>query len=113
MIASLLTMYRVARAARMSRERRQQRPPWSHPKPMITFDGPDQALTWDISKLPTLDVGLYLNLYVILDLFSRSGLDDQPEGERRLGGAAVPGNHPPLGRRPRSVGSSIRTVDRQ
>lgn len=71
MIASLSTMYRVARAARMSRERRQQRPPRSHAKPTITVDGPNQAWTWDISKLPTFDLGLYLNLYVILDLFSR------------------------------------------
>lgn len=67
MIASLSTIYRL----RMSRERRQQRAPRSHPKPTITVDGPNQAWTWDISKLPTFDVGLYLNLYVILDLFSR------------------------------------------
>ena len=28
-------------------------------------------MTWDITKPPTLARGLYLNLYVILDLFSR------------------------------------------
>ena len=69
--ASASTMYRVARAERMTVERRPQRPPRRHTKPSITVDGTNQTWTWDITKLPTFDVGLYLSLYVILDLFSR------------------------------------------
>jgi len=69
--ASVSTMYRVARAERMTGERRDQRPPRRHRKPSITVHGPNQAWTWDITKLPTFDVGRYLNLYVILDLYSR------------------------------------------
>lgn len=70
-LASVSTVYRVARAERMTEDRRPQRSPRRHAKPSITVDGPNQAWTWDITKLPTFDVGLYLSLYVILDLFSR------------------------------------------
>lgn len=70
-LASVSTMYRVARAERMTGERRAQRPPRRHAKPSLTARGPNEAWTWDITKLPTFDVGLYLSLYVILDLFSR------------------------------------------
>ena len=32
---------------------------------------PNQVWTWDVSKLPTLQRGRYLNLYLVMDLFSR------------------------------------------
>ena len=57
---------------------------WSHSKksagtvrsPGGSGDDPttallDQVWTWDITKLATLTTGVFLNLYVIIDLFSR------------------------------------------
>ena len=32
---------------------------------------PNEVWTWDISKLPTVQRGVYLSLYVVLDLYSR------------------------------------------
>lgn len=45
-----------------------------HVKPQLETTAPNQIMTWDITKLPTLTQGLYLSLYVILDLFSRYGV---------------------------------------
>lgn len=71
LIASVSTMYRRLSVRRESCERRNQRPVQHHVKPQLEATTPNQILTWDITKLPTLARGLYLNLYVILDLFSR------------------------------------------
>jgi len=70
-IASISTMYRLLRAHAENRPRRAQRPPQQHVKPSLAVTAPNQAWTWDITKLPTLTRGIYLSLYVILDLFSR------------------------------------------
>lgn len=71
LIASVSTMYRRLRAREESQERRNQRPAQHHTKPQLEATAPDQIYTWDITKLPTTTRGLYLCLYVILDLFSR------------------------------------------
>ncbi len=71
LIASVSTMYRRLRARAESRERRNQRPAQHHLKPQLAATAPNQVFTWDITKLPMVTRGLYLNLYVILDLFSR------------------------------------------
>ncbi len=71
LIASISTMYRRLDQRAESRERRNQRPAQRHGKPQLEASGPDQVYTWDITKLPTITRGVYLNLYVILDLFSR------------------------------------------
>ena len=70
-VASVSTMYRRLSVRRESCERRTQRPAQHHVKPQLEATAPNQIVTWDITKLPTLARGLYLNLYVILDLFSR------------------------------------------
>lgn len=70
-LASVSTMYRLLRTTGETRERRRQRPPQRHPVPRLSVTAPNQAWTWDITKLPTFTPKLYLNLYVILDLFSR------------------------------------------
>jgi len=70
-LASVSTMYRVLRAEGQTRERRPQRPPQTHAAPRVIAQRPNAAWTWDISKLPTLAPRRYLNLYLILDLFSR------------------------------------------
>ena len=71
LMASVATMYRRLRTHQESAERRAQRPPQQHKKPQLLATAPDQVWTWDITKLPTTVRGVYLCLYVILDLFSR------------------------------------------
>jgi putative transposase len=70
-LASVSTFYRLLRANGESVERRLQRPPQRHSKPQLTATAPHQVWTWDITKLPTHVRGVYLSLYVILDLFTR------------------------------------------
>lgn len=70
-LASVSTIYRVLAAAGQSRERRAQRPPQRHAVPRITARAPNEAWSWDITKLPTHEPRRYLNLYLVLDLFSR------------------------------------------
>ncbi|MDN5923375.1 MAG: DDE-type integrase/transposase/recombinase [Xanthomonadales bacterium] len=70
-LASISTFYRRLRAAGQSTARRLQRPPQCHAKPQLIATAPHQVWTWDITKLPTFSRGVYLCLYLILDLFSR------------------------------------------
>ena len=70
-LASVSTFYRRLRKVGQSGARRLQRPQQRHTKPQLTATAPHQVWTWDITKLPTLSRGVYLNLYLILDLFSR------------------------------------------
>lgn len=70
-MASVRTLYRLLAERGESQERRNQRAPRSFPVPSVAATAPNQVWTWDISKLPTLQAGVFLNLYVILDLWSR------------------------------------------
>jgi putative transposase len=70
-LASVSTMYRLLRAAGETAERRPQRPPQRHAVPRLQARAPHQVWTWDITRLPTLTRGVFLFLYVILDLYSR------------------------------------------
>lgn len=70
-LASASTFYRLLRGQGETQPRRGQRPPQRHSKPQLTATKPNQVWTWDITKLPTHVRGLYLNLYLILDLYSR------------------------------------------
>jgi putative transposase len=70
-LASTRTMYRLLAQGGESQERRLQRAPRSFVKPSLSATAPNQVWTWDISKLPTFTPGVFLNLYVILDLWSR------------------------------------------
>ena len=68
---SVSSMYRIARAAGQSRERRRQA---SHPakvKPQLLADGPSQVWTWDITKLRGPGKGIFYQLYVLIDIYSR------------------------------------------
>jgi len=64
-------MYRVLKEAGETRERRNQRPPHAYAKPSLTATAPNQIWTWDITKLATMQKGVFLMAYVITDLFSR------------------------------------------
>jgi putative transposase len=70
-LASIRTMYRVLAEAGETQERRNQRPPQPHAMPSLTATAPNQVWTWDITKLATLQKGVFLMAYVIIDLFSR------------------------------------------
>jgi putative transposase len=70
-LASPSTMYRILAAHGESSERRNQRESRSHAVPRLEATRPNQVWTWDISKLATHVPGVFLNLYLVLDLFSR------------------------------------------
>jgi putative transposase len=70
-VASISTMYRALRGEGEIRERRRQA---SHParvRPELVAYRPNQVWTWDITKLRGPDRGVYYDLYVIIDIFSR------------------------------------------
>ncbi len=70
-LASIRTIYRVLAAHGESQERRNQRLPHAYAKPSLRATAPNQVWTWDITKLATLQKGIFLHAYVIIDLFSR------------------------------------------
>jgi putative transposase len=70
-LASIRTMYRVLAGEGETKERRNQRLPQVYAKPSLTATAPNQVWTWDITKLATTAVGVFLHAYVIIDLFSR------------------------------------------
>lgn len=70
-LCSIRSMYRYLEAAREVKERREIR---RHPpavKPRLVATAPNQVWTWDITKLAGPTKGVWFNLYVVLDLFSR------------------------------------------
>jgi putative transposase len=70
-MCSWRTMYRVLQERGPVKERRNQRQAKSHAIPRLIATAPNQTWTWDISKLATYARGVFLNLYVVLDLYSR------------------------------------------
>lgn len=70
-LASIRTIYRVLAERGETKERRNQHLPHSYTKPSLCATGPNQVWTWDITKLATLQKGVFLHAYVILNLFSR------------------------------------------
>jgi putative transposase len=70
-LASIRTMYRLLAEHSETKERRNQRRPQAHVKPSLRATAPNQVWTWDITKLATTSVGVFLHAYVIIDLFSR------------------------------------------
>ncbi len=71
-IGSESTLYRVLREAGQLAHRRVERRAHKRSKPRaLSATEPNQLFTWDISYLPTTIHGLYLYLYIFLDVFSR------------------------------------------
>ncbi len=68
---SASSMYRIARAAGQSRERRRLATHPAKVKPELLADAPSQVWTWDITKLRGPDKGIFYQLYVLIDLYSR------------------------------------------
>ncbi len=70
-LCSVSTMYRLLASVQESGERRNQRPAQHHAIPRLLAAAPNEVWSWDITKLPLVRRGVYLSLYVVLDLFSR------------------------------------------
>ncbi|MGH3577528.1 MAG: IS3 family transposase [Mycobacterium sp.] len=73
-LASVSTMYRLPRSHDQTRERRAQATHPAKKKPELLATGPNQVWTWDITKLTGPARGVYYDLYVILDIFSRKAI---------------------------------------
>jgi putative transposase len=70
-LCSQSTMYRILRQAGQVRERRRQATHPPRTRPELVADGPGQVWSWDISRLHGPAPGVYYDLYVILDIYSR------------------------------------------
>jgi putative transposase len=70
-LCSQSTMYRLLRAWGESGERRRQATHPSKAKPELLAHGPGQVYSWDITKLRGPWRGVWYDLYVMLDIFSR------------------------------------------
>ena len=68
---SMSSMYRIARAAGQTRERRRLATHPAKVKPELMADGPSQVWTWDITKLRGPGKGIFYQLYVLIDIYSR------------------------------------------
>ena len=69
-LCSISTMYRVLGPRARSGNDAPRHPP-AQKRPELIADGPDQVWSWDITKLQGPWRGVYFDLYVILDIFSR------------------------------------------
>lgn len=70
-IASESSFYRVLRSAEQLRHRSASRPAQGHRPRALVATGPNQIYSWDITYLPTTIRGVYLYLYLFLDIYSR------------------------------------------
>jgi putative transposase len=64
-------MYRLMRIAGENRERRRQRTHPARTKPELIARSPNEVWSWDITKLPGPERGIYYELFVIIDIYSR------------------------------------------
>lgn len=68
---SMSTMYRIARAAGQTRERRRLATHPAKVKPELLATGPSQVWSWDITKLRGPTKGVWFHLYALIDIYSR------------------------------------------
>ncbi|CAI9406839.1 IS3 family transposase [Nocardioides sp. T2.26MG-1] len=70
-LCSMSTMHRLLRAHGAAGERRRQATHPAKKKPELMATGPGQVWSWDITKLRGPGRGVWFQLYVVLDIFSR------------------------------------------
>ena len=70
-LCSISTMYRLLAVAGENRERRRQRTHPAKKKPELIATAPNQVWSWDITKLRGPERGVYYELFVIIDIYSR------------------------------------------
>jgi putative transposase len=101
-LASPRSIQRILKADGEQRERRPIRPAQSHAVPRLQATAPNQVWTWDITKLPLLERGQWLYLYVVIDLYSRyvvgwmlAETENSALAQRFIGGAVAHHNIAP------------------
>jgi putative transposase len=70
-LCSISTMYRLLAVAGENRERRRQRTHPAKKRPELIARRPNQVWSWDITKLQGPTRGVYYELFVIIDIYSR------------------------------------------
>lgn len=70
-LCSISTMYRLLAVAGENRERRRQRTHPAKKKPELMASEPNRVWSWDITKLRGPERGVYYELFVIIDIYSR------------------------------------------
>ena len=70
-LCSISTMYRLLAIAGENRERRRQRKHPAKKKPELIARRSNEVWSWDITKLQGPERGVYYELFVIIDIFSR------------------------------------------
>ena len=70
-LCSISTMYRLLAIAGENRERSRQRTHPAKKKPELLARRPNEVWSWDITKLQGPERGVYFELFVIIDIFSR------------------------------------------
>jgi len=70
-LCSISTMYRLLAIAGENRERRRQRTHPAKKRPELLATTPNRVWSWDITKLRGPERGVYYELFVIIDIFSR------------------------------------------
>ncbi|MGV1006851.1 MAG: IS3 family transposase [Candidatus Nanopelagicales bacterium] len=70
-LCSIRTMYRLLAAAGENRERRRQRTHPARKRPELIARQPNEVWSWDITKLQGPERGVYYELFVIIDIYSR------------------------------------------
>lgn len=70
-LCSISTMYRLLAVAGENRERRRQRTHPARKKPELMASEPNRVWSWDITKLRGPERGVYYELFVIIDIYSR------------------------------------------
>lgn len=70
-LASESTFYRMLKDKTMNRHRQASRPATHTRPPAHVATGPNQVWSWDITYLPLQIRGLFLYLYMVVDIYSR------------------------------------------
>ena len=70
-LCSQSTMLRILRATRATKDRRRQRTHSAKKRPELLATTANEIWSWDISKLHGPTRGLFYDLYVVIDIFSR------------------------------------------
>jgi len=70
-LCSISTMYRLLAIAGENRERRRQRTHPAKKRPELMATAANQVWSWDITKLRGPTRGVYYELFVIIDIYSR------------------------------------------
>lgn len=70
-LASESTFYRVLKAENQLQHRQKSKPTGQVKPKALCATAPNQLYSWDISYLPTSVRGIFLYLYLVMDIFSR------------------------------------------